>query len=67
MEKESIKKEILIDLILEKLYRCLSVEKNKVVFDRYNLNEEDMQYILKELDEERYKVYCEMLLNKKED
>lgn len=67
MEKESIKKEILIDLLLDKLYRCLSVEKNEVVFDRYDLNEEDMQYILKKLDEERYKVYCEMLLNKKED
>ena len=67
MEKESMRKEIIIDLFFDKLYRCLEVENQKVTFDRYSLNEKDMQFLLKKYDEEKYNAYCEMLLNKKED
>ncbi len=67
MEKEIIKKEIIVELLFDKLFRCLNVENKKVVFERYDLNEEDMQFLLKKYDEEKYNAYCEMLLNKKED
>ena len=67
MEKESIKKEILIDLIVDKLYRCLEAEDGKVNFEKYNIDSKDVQYLLKKLDEERYNAYCEMLLNNKDN
>ena len=63
MEKENIKKEILLDLLVDKLYECLEVEDGKVSFERYNIDYKDIQYLLKKLDEDRYNAYCEMLLN----
>lgn len=67
MEKENLKKEIIIELIIDKLFRCLEVEDGIINFEKYNINREDMQFLLKKYDEEKYNAYCEMLLNKKED
>lgn len=65
MEKENIKKEIIIELLLDKLYRCLEVENKKIGFDKYKVNEKDMQFLLEKYDKDKYDAYCEMLL--KED
>ena len=62
MEKESI-----MDLILDKLFRCLEAEDGKVSFEKYKIDSKDIDYLLKKLDGERYNAYCEMLLNNKEN
>lgn len=64
--EEKIRKEIITDLIFEKLFRCLNVENKKVTFDKYKLNDEDMQYLLEKFNTEKYDAYCKMLLNKKD-
>jgi len=68
MEKENIKKEILMELIVDKIYECLGVtSEGTIYFDKYDIDVKDVQHLLKKLDEERYNAYCEMLLNNKEN
>lgn len=67
MEKENIKKEILLDLLIDKLFRCLEAEDGKVSFEKYKIDSKDIDYLLKKLDGERYNAYCEMLLNNKDN
>lgn len=47
---------IVNELIIEKLYRCIELEDGKLVFDKYDLDNEDMIWLLKRLDEEKFKL-----------
>ena len=69
MDELKIKQEIIINLLIEKLYDGLEVESGKVVYDRYNLSNKEVKFLLKEYDEKRFNTYCEMLIEsaKKED
>lgn len=59
-ERELMKKEILKELIFDRLYRCLTVEAGVVKFDRYELDNADMLYMLNQYDPEKYRVVTEM-------
>lgn len=69
MDELKIKQDIIIKLLIEKLYDGLEVESGKVVYDRYNLTNKEIKFLLKEYDEKRFNTYCEMLIEsaKKED
>ena len=69
MDELKIKQEIIIKLLIEKLYDGLEVESGKVVYDRFNLTNKEIKFLLKEYDEKRFNTYCEMLIEsaKKED
>lgn len=69
MDELKIKQEIIIKLLIEKLYDGLEVESGKVVYDRYNLTNKEIKFLLKEYDEKRFNTYSEMLIEsaKKED
>lgn len=59
-ERELMKKEILKELIFDRLYRCVTVEAGVVKFDRYELDSADMLYMLNKYDPEKYRVVTEM-------
>lgn len=61
-ERELMKKEILKELIFDRLYRCIEVDsEGKVEFEKYGLDDEDMLYMLKQYDPEKYGVVVEVL------
>ena len=66
MEKENIKKEIISDFIMDKLYNCLELDNGKIIFDRYNLSDKEMLYMLKKFDEEKFETYSEILKSNEE-
>ena len=66
-KKEEIKKEIIIDLLIDKLFGCLEVENGKVHFDKYDISSKEVLFLLEHYDKERYDAYCKLLLIKNED
>lgn len=61
-ERELMKKEILKELIFDRLYRCIEVGNDGTpAFDKYEINDEDMLYMLKQYDPEKYGVVVEVL------
>lgn len=64
MDEDEIRKYLIIDMIIDKMFDCLEIdclENKKIVFDRYNLNDKEMLYLLKKYDEKRFMMYEETL------
>ena len=70
MEEIKIKQEVILNLLVEKLYDCLEVNyKGKIEFDSYELKSKDVLFLLNQHDPIRFEAYCKFLLetNKKEE
>lgn len=70
MEEIKIKQEVVLNLLIEKLYDCLEVNhKGKIEFDNYDLKSKDVLFLLNQYDPIRFEAYCKFLLetNKKEE
>jgi len=62
METEMIKREILKELIFDRLYRCIELDDNGVAtFDRYDLDADDILYMLRNYDSIKYDTVIEIL------
>ena len=62
MEETKIKQDIIIRLLIEKLYGCLEARDGKIIFDKYNIENKDLLFLLREYDNEKFMAYTKMLL-----
>lgn len=58
-----IKKEVIKEIIFDILFNSLVNEKGTIEFDRYNIDEKNMLYLLRKYDEEKFEEYKNMLIN----
>ena len=58
--KDKVKRDITLNMIMDILYSALTLDDDKLEISRYNLKEECLVYLLKEFDEERFKMIFEM-------
>ena len=65
-KEEFIKKGLIIDMLIDKLYDCLVVEQGKIDFSKYDLSSKDIMYLLKHYDSERFDAYSKLLLNEED-
>lgn len=62
MEQETIKREILKELIFDRLYRCIELDDNGIAtFDKYDLDGKDILYMLRNYDSIKYDTVIEIL------
>jgi aminopeptidase-like protein len=68
MNEEEIRKNIITEMIIEKLFNSLRRSSTgKVRFDSYRINEDDIAYLLEKYDAKKYNEYKNMLLNIKDE
>ena len=71
MNEEEIKKFLIMDMIVDKLFMSLIKGtrngKPYIHVESYKIDEKDMTYLLKKYDENRFKMYEETLLEGEED
>ena len=66
--EERIRKDLINEIILDKLFNCLKLtSKGTVKFDYYKMSESEMTYLLKKFDAEKFKQYEEILTEIEED
>ena len=66
--EEKIRKELINEIIIDKLFNCLKLtSKGTVKFDYYKISENEMTYLLKKYDEEKFNQYEEILTEIEED
>lgn len=67
-EKEKIRKEVILELIIDKQYDCLKVNSNKQLkFDKYSIDDKQMLYLLKQYDIEKFNAYVNLLQQNNEE
>ena len=60
-EKEIIKKQIIVELLIDKLYGCIELENGKITFDKYDINGKELLFLLKQYDNEKFDAICDLL------
>lgn len=68
MEKDILRKEIVLELLIEKLFSCIEInDKGEIEFEKYNMTSKDTLFLLEQYDKEKYDAYCKVLKLKNED
>lgn len=61
-----IYKDIKLNIMLERLYNCMEIEKgtNKAEYKSWNISDEEMTFLLKEINPQRFEFQEELLKTK---
>ena len=60
-ERQEIKREIIKEMLFDRLYRCIEIVNDEAKFDKYNLDNDDLLYMLRQYDPEKFDTYVEIL------
>lgn len=61
-ERAELKREIIKELLFDRLYRCIVLDNDGIpTFDKYELDNEDILYMLKQYDVEKFDTVVEIL------
>ena len=48
-------------MLFDRLYRCIEIVNDETKFDKYNLDNDDLLYMLRQYDPEKFDTYVEIL------
>lgn len=66
--KQQAKKELCIEMLVDELYKGLKKSsKGKIKFETYCVNTENVLYLLKKYDSEKFEEYAKMILKVEEE
>lgn len=60
-ERAELKREIIKELLFDRLYRCIIIEDGATKFDKYELDNADLLYMLRQYDPEKVETIEEIL------
>ena len=60
-ERIEVKKEIVKELLFDRLYRCIELEDGVPQFENFHLDNKDITYMLRQYDPEKFDTVVEIL------